>query len=84
MNLNDYLTLAEMVALHGSTPNYISRLCRFQRVPGAVLVGRVWYIPKATVESWEWGKPGRRAVEKVERVETTMVKRRPGRPRKGE
>lgn len=78
MNLTDYISPTDAAARWGYHLTYVYLLCRRGRIPGAVQVGRGWWIPRATAEAWQVRQPGRPAQERVE----TMPKRRPGRPRK--
>ena len=43
-----YLTSTEYAALHGKKDAIIRRLCRTDRIPGAILKGKTWLIPNTS------------------------------------
>ena len=45
-NLDDYLTVAEYAEKYGRKIGIIRRFCREGRLPGTVLKGQSWLIPK--------------------------------------
>lgn len=53
----------------------ISQLCRAGRFPGAVKVGHIWIIPRASVENFQPQKPGRQPKKPKPKTEEPFSER---------
>jgi hypothetical protein len=59
MNPKDYCTAAELAKRYKITPRRITTLCAHGRFPGAVFIGRQWWIPREARDPRRAsGKPG--------------------------
>ena len=75
----EFVTVAEASSIMGKGMNFIGKLCRAGRFPGAVKMGNSWIIPREAVLSHKPLSPGvksqkaKLAAERAEILEQAKV-----------
>ena len=68
-NIEDFITASEAAKLSGYSIDYIARLCREGILFGAQMKGKMWLIPKQSIENYEPALRGFAAVQSKRRAE---------------
>ena len=63
-SIDDYISLSEAAKLFGHYKNFWARLCRQGELPGARKMGRIWVVPRESVQNYTPGSQGFAAVKK--------------------
>lgn len=63
-SLDDYISLSEAAKLFGHHKNFWARLCQQGKLPGARKMGRMWVVPRESVQNYTPGPQGFAAVKK--------------------
>jgi hypothetical protein len=48
--ISEYLTTAAVAKVRGGSMRTLRQMCQKGKIPGAVKIGRDWFIPKASLE----------------------------------
>ena len=63
-SLDDYISLSEAAKLFGHHKNFWARLCQQGKLPGARKIGRMWVVPRKSIQNYTPGPQGFAAVKK--------------------
>ena len=58
MEIDEYVTVSEVVQMTGKAASMIARLCQTGKLPGAKKIAKTWMIPRESVLNYTPGPRG--------------------------
>ncbi len=74
MDIKDFISVEEAVKISGYKKRNITYLCNKGDLPGAVMIGHCWLIPRKSVEEYTPGPQGFAAI-KERKIKAELIKK---------